>query len=125
MITKEEIEKIQNETPLLSEGFISPSAIATMGKNEKKRYFERVSLRFRMEEEYQQQNKTPEEKKQDEEEKKQKEINSRINQVESIINTLKDFPQVQSKRSNKLKRTYLHHVEELRILRGDLKKIKK
>lgn len=118
MITKQELETIRNKTPFLSEGFISPSAIAEMGKREKKEYFKNVEIRFKAEEEFKEQNKTDMEKEQDKKEREQKVKSDRIIQLKAQIRVLADLPQIKSKKNNKTKTLYNNYLKDLEVLKG-------
>ena len=125
MITKEELSIIQSKAPLMSEGLLSPYQVSNMSKRQHKEWLNNIQLRYKAENEFKEQNKTPEEKAQENREEELNKINSRITQINAQMNLLKDFPKVKSKRMNQTKRTFLNYQEELNILiqmKGGLKK---
>lgn len=120
MITKQQLETIRDKAPFISEGFISPSAVFEMGKNERKQYEKNVHIRFKAEAEFKEQNKSPEEKAQEEKERKQKEIKTEILQIESVLNSIKDLKILQSKRDNSYKRLFKEKTLKLNELKERL-----
>jgi len=127
MITKQELETIRSKAPLMSEGSISPFQVSRMGKREFKEWEKNKQIRYNIETKFKEQNKTKEERGKDKEDKKIRELESRKLQINSQINTIKDFSQLKTKRDNSLKRTYKEYITELKeinlkLMKGGYKK---
>ncbi len=118
MITPQELSTIQSKAPLLSEGAISPFQVSNMSKREKAEREKNIQIRYKAEAEFKEQNMTDEEKKIREELILDQKRQSRINQIQSQMRAIKDFPQMKSKRDNALKRTYRMYETELEGLEG-------
>ena len=59
IITKQELETIRNKAPLMSEGLLSPYQVSNMSKREKAEWEKNKQIRFNAEQEFKEQNKTP------------------------------------------------------------------
>ena len=124
MVTKQELETIRSKAPLMSEGSLSPYQVSNMSKREKQEWDKNRAIRFKAEEEFKKQNRTIEEIKKEEVGEKIKKLESRESQINSYLNTIKDLPQMKSKRENGLKLGYRLHTEELEKVQLELKKLK-
>lgn len=121
MITKQELETIRSKAPLLSEGAISPFQVSGMSKRIKAQYKKNIQVRYNAEFEYSRQNITKEQLKKEQEEKEQNDLKTEILQITSQMNTIKDFPQIKSKRENNLKKVYRGYELKLKELQGGIK----
>jgi len=121
MITKEDIHTAQSLAPLLSEGSISPFQVSDMSNRQKKQRQININKRYDLEYKFKRQNMTTEELNKEKSEKEQDKIKSRIRQINSYLNMIKDCPQLKSKRENGLKLGQRLHLEELEKLQGGLK----
>ena len=117
MITKQELETIRSKAPLLSEGAISPYQVSNMSKRQKAEREKNIKIRYKTEEEFKEQNKTEEQKEQEKREQEETEIKSRITQIKAQMRTIKDFPQMKSKKENSIKKTYRMYEDKLKELK--------
>ena len=124
MITKEELEKIRSKAPLMSEGLLSPYQVSNMSKRQKAEWDKNRAIRFKAEADFKKQNRTEEEIKQEDIMNKIRKLESREMQINSYLNTIKDLPQMKTNRENGLKRDYREHIEELKEVESELKKLK-
>ncbi len=115
-ITKQELSTAQSLAPLLSEGAISLFQVSRMSKREQAQREKNIQIRYDLEYKYKRQNMTAEEIQKEKIEEAQEKKDSRICQIKSQMELIKDFTQMKTKRDNSLKRTYRGYEEELKIL---------
>jgi len=131
MTTSDKIKKLDKElsrlkviAPFVSEGNISLVQIGRFSKKQKLQWEKDKSRRFDVMAELKILRLPTKEKKRIILRDEIKKLKTHINQNDSQIRTLKDFPQVKSPKMNKLKKRYLLYIEESKEFSKQITKLK-